>query len=93
MMAIKSLNCIALELGLKHLLTKSIQYDWVFRYYFLSKCSILFCQLYKIDVLNKLYSALNTGGYLFLSSSEILPQEIKGFETIRDVGGKCYRKR
>ena len=65
----------------------------------IGKFDIIFCRnvlIYfagptKADILNKIKNTLNPNGYLFLSSSEILPAEITGFETVREMGCKCYR--
>jgi chemotaxis methyl-accepting protein methylase len=35
---------------------------------------------------------MKQGAYLFLSSSETLPAEIKNLEVIRNADCKCYRK-
>ncbi|ORU94558.1 MAG: hypothetical protein A6F70_09210 [Cycloclasticus sp. symbiont of Bathymodiolus heckerae] len=66
----------------------------------LGQFDIVFCRnvlLYfagptKLDILNRIAQVMKPGAYLFLSSSEIVPSEMKGFETIRDAGCKCYRK-
>lgn len=65
----------------------------------IGKFDIIFCRnvlIYfagstKVDILNKIKSTLNPNGYLFLSSSEILPSEVTGFETVREMGCKCYQ--
>jgi len=66
----------------------------------LGQFDIIFCRnvlLYfagatKVDIINRLVQVMKPGAYLFLSSSEMLPSEVTGLETIRDVGCKCYRK-
>jgi len=66
----------------------------------LGQFDIIFCRnvlLYfagatKVDILNRLVQVMKPGAYLFLSSSEIIPSEVKGLETIRHAGCKCYRK-
>ncbi|MFT6624102.1 MAG: chemotaxis protein methyltransferase CheR [Cycloclasticus sp.] len=46
----------------------------------------------KTDILNRITSLMKQGAYLFLSSSETLPAEIKNLEVIRNADCKCYRK-
>jgi len=66
----------------------------------LGQFDIVFCRnvlLYfagptKLDILNRIVNVMKPGAYLFLSSSEIIPSEINGLETIRDATCKCYRK-
>jgi len=66
----------------------------------LGQFDIIFCRnvlLYfsaetKLDVLTRMIQTMKLGAYLFLSSSEILPPEIKGLQSVRVAGCKCYRK-
>lgn len=66
----------------------------------LGQFDIVFCRnvlLYfsastKLDILRRMTKNMKLGAYLFLSSSEILPPEMKSLQTIRVAGCKCYRK-
>ena len=66
----------------------------------LGQFDIVFCRnvlLYftastKLEILKRIVDVMKPGAYLFLSSSEIIPPELEGFETIRDATCKCYRK-
>jgi len=66
----------------------------------LGQFDIVFCRnvlLYfsastKLDILLRIADNMKLGAYLFLSSSEILPPDIKNLQTIRVAGCKCYRK-
>ena len=66
----------------------------------LGQFDIIFCRnvlLYfsaetKLDILTRMIQTMKLGAYLFLSSSEILPPEVKGLQPVRVAGCKCYRK-
>lgn len=66
----------------------------------LGQFDIIFCRnvlMYfnapaKVDILNRIINVMKQGAYLFLSSSEVLPAEIKSLEVIRNADCKCYRK-
>jgi chemotaxis protein methyltransferase CheR len=66
----------------------------------LGQFDIIFCRnvlLYfaaatKVDILNRMIHVMKPGAHLFLSSSESIPHDLKGLETIRELGCKCYRK-
>ncbi|MEW5056381.1 MAG: protein-glutamate O-methyltransferase CheR [Cycloclasticus sp.] len=66
----------------------------------LGQFDIVFCRnvlLYfsaatKLDILQRIIQTMKLGAYLFLSSSEIIPAELNGLQTIRVAGCKCYRK-
>lgn len=47
----------------------------------------------KLDILNRIAQQMKPGAYLFLSSSEQVPKEVKGLQVVRDSGCKYYRKR
>lgn len=47
----------------------------------------------RVDILNRFVQTMRSGAYLFLGSSELLPAEVNGLETIREADCKCYRKR
>ena len=50
---------------------------------------IYFSEEVKRDILSRMAASLDTGGYLFLSSTESMPANIKDFEAIRQ-GRVCY---
>ncbi|MBQ0724265.1 MAG: protein-glutamate O-methyltransferase CheR [Cycloclasticus sp.] len=54
---------------------------------------IYFSMSTKIDILNRIAQRMKQGAYLFLSSSEQVPAEVKGLQIVRDSGCKYYRKR
>jgi len=66
----------------------------------LGRFDIIFCRnvlIYfsdelKRDILSRMAASLDTGGYLFLSSTESMPANIKEFETVRQ-GRVCYFKK
>jgi len=65
----------------------------------LGKFDIVFCRyvtIYFYDelkrlVLNKIASALNSGGVLFLGSSELFPDHCDSYDSLEHKGGIYYR--
>lgn len=53
---------------------------------------IYFSDALKKDILTRMSQAIEPGGFLFLSSSEVLPTSVSGFETVRGERGRYYRK-
>ncbi len=53
---------------------------------------IYFSDAMKKDILTRMSQAIEPGGFLFLSSSEVLPATVFGFETVRGERGRYYRK-
>jgi len=53
---------------------------------------IYFATATKVDILNRIAQRIKPGGYLFLSSSEQVPENVKGLQIVRDAGCKYYRK-
>ncbi|GAB4272788.1 MAG: protein-glutamate O-methyltransferase [Methylomicrobium sp.] len=53
---------------------------------------IYFSDELKRDILSRMLQVLEPGGFLFLSSSEVIPAGLSGFETIRGERGRYYRK-
>lgn len=53
---------------------------------------IYFSDAMKQDILTRMSQAIEPGGFLFLSSSEVLPASVSGFETVRGERGRYYRK-
>lgn len=53
---------------------------------------IYFSDELKRDILTRMLQVLEPGGVLFLSSSEVVPNGIAGFETVRGTRGRYYTK-
>lgn len=66
----------------------------------LGKFDLIFCRnvlIYfsnevKLDILNRMIAGLKPNGYLFLSSTESLPPELTGLETLQACGVRYYRR-
>lgn len=65
------------------------QFDLVF----CRKVLPYFSTLLRQDILNRIVALMKPGAYLFLDSSEAMPVEVTGLDTIRNSTCKCYRKR
>lgn len=53
---------------------------------------IYFSDEMKKDILTRMLQILEPCGFLFLSSSEVMPSCVAGFETVRGSRGRYYRK-
>lgn len=53
---------------------------------------IYFSDAVKIDILTRMASSLEPGGYIFLSSTEAMPSSIKEFESVRDGRARYFKK-
>lgn len=53
---------------------------------------IYFSDELKRDILKRIASVLEAGGILFLSSTEVMPAEVSGFEAVRGKHSRYYRK-
>jgi len=53
---------------------------------------IYFSDEVKQDILSRMVSSLEPGGYLFLSSTEAMPNSIKNLEVVRDGKARYFKK-
>ncbi|PKM10403.1 MAG: hypothetical protein CVV13_13155 [Gammaproteobacteria bacterium HGW-Gammaproteobacteria-3] len=53
---------------------------------------IYFSEEVKQDILSRMLQVLEPGGILFLSSTEVMPPQVKGFELVRGRYSRYYKK-
>jgi chemotaxis protein methyltransferase CheR len=54
---------------------------------------IYFSDEVKRDILTRMASSLESGGYIFLSSTESMPTDIRAFEPVRDGKVRYFKKK